>query len=596
MRPLNAQRFVERVLDDLEVTERAYHHLNFSLPLVADLVHRARQTTEAGARVLLVGGNTLLAEVLVRLGYRLDIWQFSQAYMTDAMKPLVTRRVSAETLDSLEPTDERYELIIAPLVVEALSGPLDAFLRRLRYALSSDGRVLIATSNQARLDSRIAAMTGRPMTPKAEATAVSLSWPAIPTVHELHVSELRSAGQSAGFHTRECDHVVSERAFLEMEPLNAFDYARRKLRGAVMQSLPRSRDVLVAELAPRVGEGIPLKTRSDDPFVSVFVSVYSGGDRLRETVDSLLAQTYPGHLIEIVVLHDGSSPEVDRIVADTSKNDLCTVRQQLLPHADGPGARNQAMAESRSDIAAHTNDYCYLPEDWLQAAVAWFDADTVAVTGPVFLRSGSEGRFVSVPATRPDPDEKGVSPQGLFPISNVFYRTPIAVAAGGFDRAFSRPDGDSALGWDTEFACRLSRSGWRTRFREEVYQFRTFPADDNRRGWISSHLRRAEEVPMLMATAPEYAQSTLAAGVFASKQTMYFDMALAGLLLAAKQRRWPWLLTALPWLAMASHHVDVWPPERWPHSVRSFGRLVARQTVWLAGFVKGSAKAKRIVL
>ncbi|MEO7665412.1 MAG: glycosyltransferase, partial [Dehalococcoidia bacterium] len=346
------------------------------------------------------------------------------------MKPLVSQGISAETLDTLEHTDERYELIIVPLVVEALSGSLDTFLRKLRLVLSADGRVIIATSNQARLDSRLAAVMGQPVTANAEASAVSLSWPAVPTIHEFHSSELRSAGQSAGFHVRACDAVVSERAFLEMEPLNAFDYARRKLRGVVMRSLPTSRDVLVLELSPRVGEGVAVKTREDDPFVSVFVAAHRGGDALRETVGALMSQTYPKSLYEIVVLHDGSRPDVAGIVAEAADKGACGFRELVLPHADGPEARNQAMAESRSDISAHTNDQCYLPEDWMQAAVGWFDADTVAVTGPVFLKAGSDGRFLSVPSTRPDPDEKGVSPQSIFPISNVFYRTPIVVAAG----------------------------------------------------------------------------------------------------------------------------------------------------------------------
>lgn len=593
-RPLHAERFVEGVLDDLEVTERAYHHLNFSLPLVADLVGRARRTAEPGARVLIIGGSTLLAESLVRLGYRLDIWQFAQAYLTDAMKPFVSRHISPEILDSLDQADERYDLIILPLVIEALRGPAGQFLRKIRSALASDGGVIVATSNQARLDTRLAAATGRPITPKAEGSAVSLSWPAIPTIREFHASELKSAGQAAGFRVRSCAYVVSERAFLEMEPLNALDYVRRKLRGAVMKSLNTTRDVLVLELAPRVGEGIPVKTRTDEPFVSVFVSVHQGGDGLRETLGALLRQTYPNALYEIVVIHDGSRPEVEGIVAEAAGKGMCVVRELMQPQADGPEARNQAMAESRSDISAHTDDLSYLPEDWLQASIAWFDADTVAVTGPVFLKAESEGRFVSVPGTRPDPDEKGVSPQGLFPISNVFYRTPIAVAAGGFDRSFSRDGGAPAFGWDAELAWRLHRSGWRTRFREEVYQFRVFPADH--RGWVSSHLRRAEDVPALMNATPEYAAKSLAGGIFASKQTMYFDLALAGIVMAAGHRRWPWLLSTLPWLAMASHHVDVWPPRRWPGSIRSFGRLAARQTIWLAGFVRGSVRARKVVL
>jgi cellulose synthase/poly-beta-1,6-N-acetylglucosamine synthase-like glycosyltransferase len=425
---------------------------------------------------------------------------------------------------------------------------------------------------------------------------VSLSWPALAGVREYHSSELEAIARNAGLHVRRSDYVVAERAFLEMEPLNAFDYARRKLRGFAMHSLPTFRDVLLLELGTRIGAGVPLRTRLDEPFVSVIVSAHNGGDMLRDTLRALLNQTYRNDLYEVVVLHDGSRQDVHSIVAEAAAQGICQVRALDLPHADGPEARNLAMAESRSDISAHTDDACYLPDDWIQAAVSWFDHDTVAVTGPVFLKGGSEGRHLSVPGTRPDPDEKGVCPQHVFPISNTFYRTPIVMAAGGFDKQFSKDGDGPAFGWDTELALRLQRSGWKSRFREEVYQFRLFAGDNARLNWIGREMRRASELPALIAAAPEYGERTLAAGAFASKQTMYFDWALAGFALAATRRQWPWLLTSVPWLALISHHADVWPPTRWPSSARSIVKLTGRQLVWLGGFVRGSIKAKRVVL
>lgn len=594
--PKRAQAFVEGVLDELEVTERAFHHLNHTLPLIADLVRRARRCAGPGDRVLLIGGSTLIAESLTRLGFQLEVWQFPQAYLTDGAKPLVTRSISVEDLDDLVVGEERYQLIIAPLVIESLHGSAEAFLRKLRSMLDAEGRLLIATANQSRLDTRLSAFLGRPIKPRAEESAVSLSWPALAAVREYHAKELGTIARGAGFHVRESDYVVAERAFLEMEPLNAYDYARRKLRGFAMHSLPTYRDVLVVELGTRVGEGVPLKTRLDEPFVSVFVSVHHGGEMLRDTLRALLHQTYRNDLYEIVVLHDASHHDTHSIVAEFAEQGEVPVRALDLPHADGPESRNLAMAGSRSDISAHTDDACYLPDDWIQAAVSWFDKDTVAVTGPVFLKGGSEGRHLSVPGTRPDPDEKGVCPQNVFPISNVFYRTPIVVAAGGFDRHFSHNGGPPDFGWDTELAWRLQRSGWKARFREEVYQFRLFAGNNARFNWIGSEMRRASELPALIAAAPEYGDKTLAAGAFASKQTMYFDWALAGLALAAARREWPWLLTSVPWLALISHHVDIWPPTRWPSSAKSMGKLTGRQLVWLTGFVRGSIKAKKVVL
>jgi hypothetical protein len=202
-----------------------------------------------------------------------------------------------------------------------------------------------------------------------------------------------------------------------------------------------------------------------------------------------------------------------------------------------------------------------------------------------------------VPGARPDPDDKGISAKNTFCISNVFYRTAVALASGGFDRRFERRHGEPALGWDTELAWRLQSQGWRARFREEVYEFRLFPPDVGRGSWLPRQLRRASELPQLIGDLPpEYAETSLMTGVFASKQTMYFDIALVAAALAITKRKWPLLLGALPWAAAISQRVDIWPPDRWPGSARIVTRITVRQLVWLAGLLHGSAKARRPVL
>lgn len=591
------RRFVEKVLDTLEVTERAYHHLNYALPLIADLVHRTRLAAGPGDRVLLIGGNTLLAEVLLRLGYRVDVWQFPHAYLTDDVKPLVSRRITPETVLKSAPPDDLQQVIILPLVLEALREPSESVFRMLRSAMLPEGRLIVATENQSRLGVRLAALAGKPIRPRAEAEAVSLSWPALPTIHQHHPQQIRKEACAAGFRVRKSEFAVPERPFLEMEPMNLADYGVRKLRHAIAHAVPPLRDVAVLELSPRVGDRLPLRTRTDPLSVSVFVSVEQAGDSLRETLRCLSSQTYPAELYQVIVLHDGTRDDVRRLIEEAAAEAKCEIWGMVMPAAEGPDTRNRAMAEARGDISAHTNDACSLPEDWLQAAVAWFDADTAAVSGPVFLKAGSVSRYLDVPGTRPDPGEKGVYPRNTFCISNVFYRTAVALAAGGFNRRFERSGHEPTLGWDTELAWRLQRQGWRARFREEVYEFRVFPPDAGRGSWLPRQLRRAAELPQLIRELPpEYAETSLMAGVFASKQTMYFDIALGAAALAITKRKWPFLLAALPWAAAISQRVDIWPPGRWPDSARTVTRITVRQVVWLAGLLSGSVKARRPVL
>jgi glycosyltransferase involved in cell wall biosynthesis len=585
------QRFAENVLDDLEVVERAYHHLNFSMPATADLLRAARSAAAAGDRVLLIGGTTLLAEALVRLGFELDIWQFGGSYLTDDMQARVCRRIAPADIDRIEAPDREYRLIILPFVIEAVAEP-QALLRGLRRALVPGGRLLLATANQTRLDARLAALRGKPFMPRPEAATLSLSWPALRTVRHYHREEVRTMVRNAGYGVRASRYVSGERAFLEMEPLNLQDYAARKLRQAAGRAISGLRDVLVFELTPRAGDRLPAKTPAEHLTVSVVVSVRHGGDRLRSLLRVLATQTYDRTLYEIIALHDGSNAETSAIIAEVAAAAGCRVRELITGTVEGPAARNEATADARGDIVAHTDDSCTLPEDWIQAAAGWFDADTAVIAGPVFAAEGSEPRYFDVPCGRPDPDDKGISSRTMFPITNVFYRRAVALAVGGFDAARS----GAPLGWDTELAWRLERSGWRIRFRDEVYQFRVFAPEGSRSRWLSEQFRRASELPLLMARVPEYREQTLMGGIFASKQSMYFDLALAGGILAITKRRRAAVLLALPWVGSISQRIDVWPVKNWPGSLRTVARIGARQTVWLAGFVWGSVKARRPVL
>lgn len=592
----SARAFVERVLDELEVAERAYHHLDFALPLVADLLLRTLRRVEPGDRVLLIGGSTLLAESLLRSGFDLDIWQFPNAHMTDGAKTRIQRTIRGETLSSLEPPETQYDLIILPLVLEAVNDAPAEFLQTLRKALAPDGALLVATANQSRLDVRLAALFGGSLMPEQGTGDVSLGWPALSVRRHYHRDELVAVARQGGFRVERCEYTVGQHPFLHMELLNVHEYAARKLRQLVSTSIPPLRDVLVTELTPRYADRTQVKTDADELTVSVFVSARRGGEHLRRTLDALLQQTHPKHLYEVVVLHDGTLRDVTEAVTNANAVGEPAVREIVTGEPDGPIRRNMAMLQAKSDISAHTDDSSTPPADWIRAAAVWFDVDTAVVTGPVFPLPGSQAQYLDVPGIRPDPGDKGIWSEVIFPISNVFYRTAVAFASGGFDAHFSRNGGSPAIGWDTELAWRIQRSGWRGRFREEVFQFRLFTPEIEGSASVQDQMRRASELPQLAAKAPEFANESLVAQIFASKQTMYFDLALAGITAAAAKRNLAYLMLCVPYLGAINPRVDLWPPSGWPRSAARIGQVVARQATWLVGFVRGSVKARKVVL
>lgn len=399
--------------------------------------------------------------------------------------------------------------------------------------------------------------------------------------------------REAGYRVERSSYEVAWQPFLHMELLNLSEYGLRKLRQAVSSAVGPLRDVTVAELSLRYADRAPI--RSEEPTVSVFVSATRGGDHLRQTLDALARQTYNRELYEVVVLHDGELPDVSIAMSMLAEEGI-SVREIVSASGDGPTRRNAAMANGGRDISAHTDDSCVPPPDWIEAAVRWLDKETAVVTGPVFPLPGSQPRYLDVPGVRPDPGDKGVWSEVIYPASNVFYRTAVALASGGFDTGFGSNGSGPSVGWDTELAWRIQRSGWRGRFCEEVHQFRMFEPTADRAALLRDQARRASELPQLAAKAPEFASESFSSGIFASKQTMYFDLALAAGVAALARGNWKYLLLALPWLGEVNPRIDMWPPSAWRGSAITAGKIAVRQIAWLSGFVRGSVKARRLVL
>jgi hypothetical protein len=344
-----------------------------------------------------------------------------------------------------------------------------------------------------------------------------------------------------------------------------------------------------------VGE-IELKAQTRNPgTVTILVAVYRGGDALRRTMHALLDQTYPLDLMDIVLMHDGTAPDVHDIIAEVSERGKCAISELVLGKCEGPASRNKALAVATGEFCGNTDDQSRQPPDWVENAIKGFDEQTAVVTGAIFATDESEARFFDVPGTRPDPDRDGALPDYLYQITNVFYRTDVALAAGGFDESFPSEASGFEAGWDTELAWRIRRLGWETRYVPQVHLFHEFPRLP-RPDWVKDQMQRCEAVVQLASTTPEVRARSVFAGFFASRSTFYFDLMLAGVAGATARRKWPFLALALPWVMTAGERADLWPPKRWPSSARFLSRMTMRHAVWLVGFARASRKAKKLIL
>jgi glycosyltransferase involved in cell wall biosynthesis len=90
-------------------------------------------------------------------------------------------------------------------------------------------------------------------------------------------------------------------------------------------------------------------TDSQLPLVSVIIPAYNAKAFIRDTLESVLSQTYSN--VEVIVVDDGSQDETVEIVQDyCDRNSLITLIQQ--PNAGVAAARNRAIEAARGEYIA----------------------------------------------------------------------------------------------------------------------------------------------------------------------------------------------------------------------------------------------------
>ncbi|MFG3435927.1 glycosyltransferase family 2 protein [Nonomuraea sp. NPDC047897] len=129
----------------------------------------------------------------------------------------------------------------------------------------------------------------------------------------------------------------------------------------------------------------PAETRSWPP-ISVIMPVLNEERHLREAVDQVLAQSYPGD-IEIVLAvgpsHDRTQEVADAIAA-------ADPRVVVVPNPTGrtPNALNAAIAASRNGIVARVDGHAMLPPDYLRVAVETLEETGADNVGGVMAAEG----------------------------------------------------------------------------------------------------------------------------------------------------------------------------------------------------------------
>jgi biofilm PGA synthesis N-glycosyltransferase PgaC len=142
--------------------------------------------------------------------------------------------------------------------------------------------------------------------------------------------------------------------------------------------------MLLRWLAGKRGR-LPAK-RYEAKSVSMLIAVYNGEKFLAEKLDSVLRLDYPGELLQIFVLSDGSTDGTNEIARRYARHGIQLLE---LPHSGKPAALNAGLPHCTGEILVLTDVRQLLEPDSIKEIVACFADPTIGVvSGDLPMRAG----------------------------------------------------------------------------------------------------------------------------------------------------------------------------------------------------------------
>jgi glycosyltransferase involved in cell wall biosynthesis len=126
-----------------------------------------------------------------------------------------------------------------------------------------------------------------------------------------------------------------------------------------------------------------------EPFLSVVLPVYNGSVTIGRALDALLAQDYPRHKYEVIVVNDGSTDDTADVVAT-----FPDVRHIELSRNMGiPSAQNAGLEAAKGDIyVAFNDDFQAAPDFLSKLADAYRELDKPLGIGGAVANDSSSRR------------------------------------------------------------------------------------------------------------------------------------------------------------------------------------------------------------
>lgn len=311
------------------------------------------------------------------------------------------------------------------------------------------------------------------------------------------------------------------------------------------------------------------------PLISVVIPARNAAATIGRTLEALAMQDLEG-AYEVIVVDDNSSDET-AAVARAAAGRVTVICQE---RSGAGAARNRGVSAAEAEVIAFTDADCVPDRGWLRAGLrALGEADLV------------QGAVVADPLTPRHPFDRTVEvggATGLFETANLFVSRDVFERVGGFgDWAMAVLD--EPFGEDAVFGWEARRHGARFAFAPDAcVAHAVFPRGPG--GYIAER-RRLAYFPALVARVPELRRELLVGRTFLTTRTLRFDLAIAGVTLAAGRRSTLPLVAALPYAAWLCGRA-VAHRRNAPHVAAT---EVAADAVGLASLVAGSLRHRSFV-
>ena len=239
--------------------------------------------------------------------------------------------------------------------------------------------------------------------------------------------------------------------------------------------------------------------------VSVIIPAYNAAPYIRETLDSVFAQTY--REFEVIVINDGSpdTEELEQAIAPYQKLIVYLKQENRGPSA----ARNAGILHSHGEYLAFLDsDDAWYPEylagqmAFVQGQKPWLDF--VYCNLLVCLNSETNGSpyMNACPSQGPINFESLLTEECQAPTTGVVVRKQKAIDAGLFDESFFRSE-------DYDLWLRIAHSGARMAYQRRVlgrHRLHSESLSDDKLKMIQSWLKVLEKVDAALNLSPEQSQ------------------------------------------------------------------------------------------